>query len=333
MQLLADAMPNGGYVTQLVRLDDLDTVKWQQFLDLSAAYRFLPIVRLATVFEREANWWAAPVPDEDGGYQTVANDYVEFLAQLDWHGLTRLVVVGNEPNHGNEWGGVPHPADYARFLRDVAGRLYEWDDAVVVMNAGMDAYTPHTNGQPFVDGMVYMDSESFLQGMIASDPTIFHQIDAWASHPYPMGPFSAPLEQQTFQIDYLNGAANPNHLEPPAGVTNRGIQGYGWEMWWLAQHGIADLPVYITETGWRFSDSLPPVQVAAYLDLAWQTWQDDDRVRAVTFFAFNGNPAEWGVHTNWLVLDEQGQVLGGREPLRWLAMVGEKRRRRWRVST
>ena len=323
MQVLADALPNGGYVTQLVRFDDLDVTKWQLFLDLCAEYQFVPIVRLATTFDLEANWWGAPVPDEDGRYQTVANSYVNFLSQLDWHALPRLIVVGNEPNHGNEWGGVPNPVAYARFLRDVATALHAWDESVVVMNAGMDAYTPHTNGLPFVDGMAYMDSESFLQGMIESDPTIFRQIDAWASHPYPMGPFSAPPAQQTFQIDYLNGATNPHHVEPPDTVFNRGIQGYEWELWWLAQHGETDLPVYITETGWRFHDNLSHSQTVDYLDSAWRIWREDSRVQAVTFFALNGNPKEWGAHTNWLILDDQGRILEKREPFGWLARVYE----------
>jgi hypothetical protein len=242
------------------------------------------------------------------------------LAQLNWHNLPRLIVVGNEPNHGNEWGGMPNPTEYARFLGDVAGALHGWDAGVVVLNAGIDPHTPHTNNQPFPDqnGMAYMDSESFLQGMLDADPAIFNKIDAWASHPYPLGPFSAPPHQQTFHIDYLNGASNPQHLDPPTGIFNRGIQGYEWELWWLEQHGITGLPVYITETGWRFSDTLPPAQVATYLDEAWQVWQQDSRLEAITFFAFNGDPAEWGDHTNWVVLDEQGNIQSTRKPLEWL---------------
>jgi hypothetical protein len=64
-------------------------------------------------------------------------------------------------------------------------------------------------------------------------------------------------------------------------------------------------------------------QVGLYLDLAWHgnagrypnlpetgwtPWQTDPRVVAVTPFALNGAPTEWG-HTNWLALDPTGQVL------------------------
>jgi hypothetical protein len=41
----------------------------------------------------------------------------------------------------------------------------------------------------------------------------------------------------------------------------------------------------------------------------WTPWLDDERVVAVTFFAFNGRPADWG-HTNWLKMEENGRVTG-----------------------
>jgi hypothetical protein len=68
--------------------------------------------------------------------------------------------------------------------------------------------------------------------------------------------------------------------------------------------------------------------VAKYVDLAlcgnggryseypeegWTPWLHDHRVAAVTFFALDGSPAEWS-HTNWLVLDVDGNVLGTYAP-------------------
>ncbi|MBN1427863.1 MAG: hypothetical protein JXB07_05715 [Anaerolineae bacterium] len=71
--------------------------------------------------------------------------------------------------------------------------------------------------------------------------------------------------------------------------------------------------------------ALPDAQTAAhYLDLAlwgnnghypddpeegWMPWLADPRVVAITPFALDGNPVEWG-HTNWLMIEEEGQVLG-----------------------
>jgi hypothetical protein len=119
-------------------------------------------------------------------------------------------------------------------------------------------------------------------------------------------------------------------------VFNRGINGYAWELFKLAEHGVTDLPVLITETGWRHAESTDPsskdgagqyppaTTVAAFFDLAlrgnggaypqwpaegWTAWEADPRVLAVTPFALNGHPSEWG-HTNWLELAPDGSVLG-----------------------
>lgn len=325
-----------GYVTELIPLDDLDTGKWQVFLDLCADLHLIPILRLATTYDRELGLWVAPMPDTDGSYRSTAASYAEFITALRWPTSMRLVVVGNEPNHGNEWGGRPDPAAYARFLIDVADALHAADPDVQVLNAGFDPYTPHTGNVAWVDGMYYVDEESFLDGMVTASPDVFAHIDGWTSHPYPLGPFTEPPWVQTYQVDWLNGATNPSHVGPPPGITNRGVNGYEWELFKLATYGVRTLPVYITETGWRHAESVDPASTdnhrplpdaqtaAAYLDLAlrgnagrfpdwpeegWLPWLDDPRVVAVTPFALDGNPAEWG-HTNWLILDEDGQVSG-----------------------
>ncbi len=339
------AVGEWGYVTQLVRLDDLDPDRWQIFMDLCADLHLTPILRLATVYDREADRWIAPPPDPDGTYYTVAARYADFAAALDWPTGEHFVVAGNEPNHGNEWGGQPDPAAYARFLIDVADALHAADPGARVLNAGFDAYAPHTGGLPFIDGAAYMDEESFLDGMVAAHPDVFAHIDAWASHAYPQGPFAEGPWRQSYQVDLLNGAANPAHVEPPESVFNRGVNGYEWELYKLATYGVGPLPVLITETGWRHAESadlaspdggpaLPDAETMAhYLDLTlhgnggrypqypetgWTPWLDDPRVVAVTLFALDGLPSEWG-HTNLLVLDAKGQVLGVYPPFDLLA--------------
>jgi hypothetical protein len=174
---------------------------------------------------------------------------------------------------------------------------------------------------------------------------VFTRLDAWASHSYPMGPLTAGPWQQSYQVDLINDAVNPNHVEPPAGVYNRGVNGYAWELFKLSTLGVTPLPVMITETGWRHAESMDPaatdngrplppaLRVAWYLDLAlngnggrypgfpeegWKPWLSDDRVVAVTPFALNGFPGEWG-HTNWLALDARGNVLYAYPPFDLLA--------------
>jgi hypothetical protein len=214
--------------------------------------------------------------------------------------------------------------------------LHQADPDVKVLNAPLDPFTPNTNGKPFTNGMTCLDSESFLDAMHAAQPDVFNSVDVWASHAYPLGPFTEGPWQQSFEIDLLYGAQNPNHVEPPSGIHNRGGNGYEWELFKLKSYGVRDLPVMITETGWRHRESTDPntaddgrplpdaSTVAQFIDMAfngnrgrypqwpasgWTPWQTDARVIAVTPFALDGAPKEWG-HTNWLELDREGRVLG-----------------------
>jgi hypothetical protein len=326
-----------GYVTELIRGDDLDAARWQFFLDLCAEYELIPILRLATTYDQDHGWWRAPQPDADGWYKTVAQTYAQFARELHWPTESHYIVVGNEPNHGNEWSGRPDPAAYARYLIDVAAALHATDPQIRILNAGFDPYTPHTGSYPFIDGLYYMDEESFLDGMYIAYQDVFESIDLWASHAYPLGPFTEPPWQQVYKVDLINDAANPYHIEPPKGIYNRGINGYVWELFKLSTYGVPPLPVMITETGWRHAEknysettdhtpNLPDSKtVACYLSLSfygeeaqcqdvalsgrWTPWNDDPLVIAVTPFALNGNPQEWA-HTNWLEMDTKGEVLG-----------------------
>lgn len=333
------AVGAGGTVTQLVRLDDLDVAKWQQFMDLCAAQELTPILRLATTFDREAGWWLAPPLDSNGrAYQTVAQEYATFITALKWPGEHHFVIVGNEPNHGDEWSGRPDPAAYARFLQETAVALKAADPQVFVLNAGLDPYTPHTGSQPFTNGMWYIDSGTFLAEMVAAQPEVLAVLDGWVSHPYPLGPFAAPPWEQTYQIDLLNDAPASTFPTPPDGIFNRGVNGYEWELWLLDQLGAPELPVFITETGWRHGEAAYPSAALAtnYLDLAlqgnngrypqypetgWTAWLADERVVAVTPFALDGNPVEWS-HTNWLDIDADGRITGWHiDPAQWQTAV------------
>lgn len=345
MQYASQAVGEWGYVTELVRLDDLDPDRWQTFMDLCADLRLIPILRLATTYDKQSGWWNAPAADEDGRYHSVAGRYAAFVSSLAWPTNNHYIIVGNEPNHGSEWSGRPDPAAYARFLMDVATALHVADPDAYVLNAGFDPYAPHTGDLPFEDGLYYLDAETFLDQMYAAYPQVFTHIDVWASHAYALGPFTEPPWLQTYKVDMLNGATNPNHAPPPTGVYNRGINGYEWELFKLATYGTPPLPVMITETGWRHAETveantrdngrpLPDaLTTAQYLDLAlngnngrysewpeqgWIPWLSDPRVIAVTPFALNGFPADWG-HTNWLAVDTKGHVLDTYAPFDLLA--------------
>lgn len=320
---LAHAAQVGDYVTQLVRSSNLDVEQWQYFMGLCEEFELKPILRLATTFNLENDWWEAPTPDPNGGYASLAQQYAAFIAALDWpDGAPHYVIIGNEPNHGDEWGGRPDPAAYARFLIDTAAAIHAADPQAVVLNGALDWYTPHTGSQPFTDGQYYMDAETFMDEMFLAEPGVFEVIDVWASHAYAMTP---PWEQ-THAVDLINDAANPNRTEPPRYVYNRGVNSYMWEFYKLSTLGFErELPIMITETGWRH-DTYTPEQVAQFTDLAyqgnyrrypglpevgWTPWLNDNRVIAVTPFALNGHPSEWE-QFNWVEVDESGNITATR---------------------
>ncbi len=102
--------------------------------------------------------WVASAPDPDGGYTAIAQQYATFLASLRLPDAPYYIIVGNEPNHGDERGGRADPAAYARFLIDVSRALRQIDSGVQILNAPLDPFAPNTNGQPFTNGFAYMDS-------------------------------------------------------------------------------------------------------------------------------------------------------------------------------
>src|SRR5579884_4201480 len=63
----------GGFVQEVIRLDDLNVSKWQQFLDLCATEGVVPIIRLASTYDHDRLMWNAPPIDADGrGYTEAA---------------------------------------------------------------------------------------------------------------------------------------------------------------------------------------------------------------------------------------------------------------------
>ena len=327
----------GAIAVQLVRADDLDPQRWQQFLDLCEQFDLTPVLRMATTWDVQQQAWLAPVPDSDGTYASVARAYADFIAALDWPTVPHIILL-NEPNRGDEWGGQPDAAAYARFLVESSAAIRASTPDLRILNAALDLYAPNTGGQPFADGFVYQDAGSYLTAMLAAEPDLFEHVDIWNSHAYPQG-FTQPPWEQRYQVDLLN-AAQSDLVLPPAGTNNRGVNGYEWELWLLDQLGVEAPPVMITEMGYRYAVEDSPAEdnpaedgtahaypdaaaAAALLDMAlrgnparypnaprtgWTPLLADARVIAVAPFALNGHPAEWA-STSWLRLDAAGQIL------------------------
>ncbi|HYU19087.1 MAG TPA: hypothetical protein VEQ11_10350 [Chloroflexota bacterium] len=328
---------HGGYVVQLIRSNDLRPEVWQPYFDSVAREGLVPIVRLATYKDLPHQWWVAPEPDPgEKSYRSEADRFRRFFDAIVWRAERVVVTIGNEPNRPDEWGGAADPAAYARYLRDVAQAMRRVSSVrPVVLNAALDGFAPSRDGP----GGASFDAERFLQGMLAEVPDCLELVDGWAAHAYPLGPFGEPPGRQEFRIDDVRPEATPRSAPAP-GLPNRGVNSYAWELWKLGQLGLGrELPVYITETGWRHVQS----QVAASLDVSgatvederfadyvslafdgpgigWTPWNVDPRVKAVALFALAGKPDEWG-HTNLALVDSGGRIVGAYQSAERLAVV------------
>lgn len=325
----------GGWVVQVVQSNDLNVAKWQQFIDDCARLGLRPVLRLAT-YPSDGHW-AAPPMDQDGGYATIAQQWQDFFARLQLEQPV-WVVVGNEVNNGAEWGGRAEPRAYLRYFLAITTRLRQLDQPLYVAMAALDLYTPHTNGQPFPGTDITMiDAAAFLDEIFAAQPDILSHVDFWAGHVYPLGAFYRPPWEREYRIDRMNGAEFLPLIDPPAGLYNRGVNGYQWERWYVTVvHGQAMPPILITEMGYRHRESMyiggydapnalvDGMTAAQYLELTlfgnqgrypdlpetgWQPLATDPDVLGVVYFGLAGRPEFWG-HSNLLQVNERGAVIG-----------------------
>ncbi|HLL60405.1 MAG TPA: hypothetical protein VK338_01700 [Candidatus Nitrosocosmicus sp.] len=256
-----------GYVTIVIQENDRDKNKWQTIFDKLRRHHLIPIVRLAT--RPEGPVWKRPNKED-------AQGWVDFLNSLNWVVKDRYVILFNEPNHGQEWGGSVSPQTYAEIADEFAQKFKQKNSDFKIMLAGFDASAPHAAPN-------YYDEEVFLREVIQTKPHIFDNIDAWSSHAYPNPAFSGS--------PYARGRIS--------------IYGYEWEMGLLSRLGVTkELPIFITETGWVHSEgtsrtrNLSVDQVAENYKIYFSQITQDKRIKAVTPFVldYQGDPFS---HFSW----------------------------------
>lgn len=239
-----------GYITFLIESKDRNENKWQEFFNELRRRHLIPIVRLATKPVNE--YWERP-------YEKEYEAWADFLDKLNWPIKNRYIVVYNEPNHAKEWGNFTDPQHYARVLDQTVAALKNKNQDFFVLNAGFDASAPHQPPQ-------YFDEELFLQEMEKEVPGIFNKLDGWSSHSYP----------------------NPAFAGSPYGFGRGTVSGWIWEMQILRRLGLTkNMPVFITETGWKRSQSLNSELVGEYLQTAFSSAWSSDQIIAVTPFLLN----------------------------------------------
>ncbi len=236
-----------GYVTLVIQENDRSREKWQGVFDQLRELELIPIVRLATRAEGE-NWRRPEVEDAQG--------WADFLNSLNWVTKKRYVILFNEPNHNGEWGGEVDEKSFARVTVEFARKLKEKNQDFFIMLAGFDASAPS-----WPPGME--DEEIFLRRAIEEKADLFENIDGLSSHSYP----------------------NPAFAGSPYAVGRGTIRTYQWELNLLRSLGVdKDLPVFITETGWKLGSD---ATVAQNFQIAYDLWSQDNRIWAVTPFILN----------------------------------------------
>jgi hypothetical protein len=239
------------YITVPFTLADLDSLnEWQHFFDKARKKRVIPLVRLSTEFKEEA--WQQPTR-----LQIV--EQISALSRLTWPTDKKHIIIFNEVNHAQEWGGVIDPIGYADYLHFASHWAKAEDESFVILPAAMDLAAP--NGSRTTEAFTYLSS------MLEHDPEVFSAIDIWNSHSYPNPAFSAPP---------TNGGQNS-------------LRGFEKELEFIEQKTGKTYPVIITETGWDLNNARQP-QLAQYYLYALQHIWSDSRVLGVTPFILKGDP-------------------------------------------
>lgn len=240
-----------GYITIPIQGTDRNLDKWQSFMDEAAKKHVIPILRLATEpYYENTTVWRKP-DDVD------LVDFANFLNSLKWPTKNRYLIILNEVNRFDEWGGeYPSPSEYSSFLSDAYDIFKSRNNNFFIIMSGLDNAAPS-------DGRKYISEFDYLNQMLAYDPKIFYKIDGFASHSYP----------------------NPGFSQPPNENNSMGVASYRYEYEIINRTANSKKLVFITETGWDGS-ALSTDKIAEYykytFDNIWS--RDKDKIVAVTPF-------------------------------------------------
>jgi hypothetical protein len=237
-----------GYVTLPIQAGDKDIDKWQTFMDECKRLKLIPIIRLAT----EGDYFNTKVwrkPDEED-----IMDFANFLNSLSWPTKNRYIIVFNEVNRGDEWGGSPNPEEYAKLLDFAVVTFKTAHEDFFMISGGMDNAAPNKSGE-------YMNQYTYMHAMNQSVPDIFTKVDGLSSHSYPNPGFSQPFSVQT----------------------QMSISSFRYERQLAKTFGGKELPIFITETGWT-GDKVPDeLRGDYYYQALTSVWNDTGIVTVAPF--------------------------------------------------
>lgn len=237
-----------GYVTIPIQAKDKDLIKWQKFMDDARKNRVIPIIRLAT----EGEFFNTKVWRKPDTLDIL--DFANFLNSLNWPVKNRYIVVFNEVNRGDEWGGTPKSKEYADILKYATTTFKEKNQDFFIISAGLDNAAQTLSG-------VSINQYDFLREMYTANQTVFDNVDGLGSHSYP----------------------NPGFRQPPTNQGSTSIASFRYEKELVKSLTGKDLPVFITETGWT-RDALSEEQISKYYQEAFSSAWIDPAVIAITPF-------------------------------------------------
>lgn len=237
-----------GYVIIPIQAGDKNLEKWQKFMNDAHRLKITPIIRLATEGDYfNTKVWRKP-NDAD------IADFANFLNSLEWPTKNRYIVVFNETNRGDEWGGEPDASEYAKLLSFAVTVFKSKHQDFFIISGGLD------NASANVSGMS-VNPYDYLRQMNNAVPGIFNQIDGLGSHSYP----------------------NPAFAQPPTKTDHMSIASFKHEQEYIKSMGGKDLPAFITETGWS-KEEIDEETIAKYYKTAFETaWNDPNLVTVIPF--------------------------------------------------
>jgi hypothetical protein len=263
-----------GWVTIVIRSDQLDPQTWQDFFDNCRKFHLIPIVRLATIMDSDT--WQRPQTSH-------IDNLTDFLGSLNWPTKSKHVILFNEINHAAEWGGGVDIKNFVDIAVYAAQKFKEIDPNFTILSSPLDLAAPEKPP-------LFKSAPNVYREIHLYQPKYFDLVDALASHSYP----------------------NHGFVGSPKDRGQHSITGYVWELNFIQNLGIQKtFPVFITETGWPHREGQNPnnrfftVKTSTqFLKEALNLWSQDPRIIATTPFIYN-YPYPPFDHFSWLDANNQ----------------------------
>lgn len=239
-----DGQAAWGYVTVPIQSSDRDRDKWTRFMQNAARLKIIPIIRVATV-GNGAHW------EEPGNNDLI--DFANFLNDLPWPTQNRYVIIFNEVNRADEFGGTVDPDKYADVLYNAIDIFKSRSDKFFILPAGLDNAAPNRGD--------FMRWDIYLTRMYQHQPEIFNRIDGWTSHAY----------------------GNPDFAADPMKSGSNKADSFKYDLQLLDHFTKKKLPIFITEAGWSSAHANPQT-IANFYNFAFVNLWSNDRIVAITPF-------------------------------------------------